>query len=260
MGNFIYSTNSQQTPPVPSKLVCYYSAPKQINTTTELYPENIDPHLCTHLNVGIVDIFNNTLQIGDDMKSYFRQATQLKKINPNLKVLVWVGGGGQDSNGFELMVQNHANRKHFLQSLKATLEEFRLDGVDIDWEFPSAFKKERVHFSQLLHEIRREYQREHRTYLMSVAVAAPQSIVDLAYDVREINSYADYVNIMTYDFHFYSGATPMTGLNAPLYKRHDESGMFTLANINYTVNYWVSLGLERNKVVIGLPTYGHSFR
>jgi chitinase len=75
------------------------------------------------------------------------------------------------------MVANHANRKRFIQSLKYVLETYHMDGIDLDWEFPNGFTKERLHFSQLLHEIRREYQREHRTYLLSVAVAGEQKIV-----------------------------------------------------------------------------------
>jgi chitinase len=68
-----------------------------------------------------------------------------------------------------------------------------------------------MHFSQLLHEIRREYQREHRTYLLSVAITGIQTLIDMSYDIREINNYVDYVNVMTYDFHFYAKSTPWTG-------------------------------------------------
>lgn len=52
----------------------------------------------------------------------------------------------------------------------------------------------------------------------------------------------------------------VTGLNAPLYSRSGEVGLFATLNINYSVNYWMSKGLDRSKIVVGLPTYGHSFR
>lgn len=51
-----------------------------------------------------------------------------------------------------------------------------------------------------------------------------------------------------------------TGLNAPLYARSNEVGFFETLNINYSVNYWMSKGLDRSKIIIGLPTYGHSYR
>lgn len=69
-----------------------------------------------------------------------------------------------------------------------------------------------MHFSQLLHEIRREYEREQRTYILSVAVAAPEGIAYFAYDIRIINENCDYINIMTYDYHFYSKSSPFTGM------------------------------------------------
>ena len=50
------------------------------------------------------------------------------------------------------------------------------------------------------------------------------------------------------------------GLNAPLYARKSEHGFFATLNINYTVNYWMQKGLEKHKIIIGLPTYGHSFK
>lgn len=109
----------------------------------------------------------------DTLREMFEQTKQLKQHNKDLKVLIWVGGF--DAGGFPEMVRTHANRKLFIQSLKEYLEMYCLDGVDLDWEFPSSHNRERQHFSQLLHEIRREYQREHRTYLLSVAVAAPVS-------------------------------------------------------------------------------------
>lgn len=57
-----------------------------------------------------------------------------------------------------------------------------------------------------------EYVREKRDYILSTAVAAPRTIVDISYDVLELNKYVDFVNVMTYDFHFYSKFTPFTGL------------------------------------------------
>jgi chitinase len=48
-------------------------------------------------------------------------------------------------------------------------------------------------------------------------------------------------------------------LNAPLYRRHDEHGIFATLNINQSVNFWLAKGLDRNKLIVGLPTYGHTF-
>lgn len=173
----------------------------------------LDPHLCTHINVGIVRISNCTLDLTDDLIETFKKIVDLRKMNANLKVLLWVGGAGTDSTGFREMTSDHSHRKVFIRSLKHALETYYLDGIDIDWEFPNGFNKERIHFSQLLHEIRREYQREHRTYLLSVAVTGIPTLIDMSYHIQEINDNVDYVNVMSYDYHFYDRFTPWTGEN-----------------------------------------------
>lgn len=72
--------------------------------------------------------------------------------------------------------------------------------------------------------------------------------------------YVDYVNLMSYDYHFYTKLTPFTGINSPLYASSVEHGYFTTLNINYSANYWISKGMGREKIVIGLPTYGHTYQ
>ncbi|KAL9692452.1 hypothetical protein quinque_005496 [Culex quinquefasciatus] len=215
-GNFIAASQETTSRKVNGdngghKIVCYYTTPamsgsgrRRRSVRSNLYPDHIDPYLCTHLNVGIAEIVNGTVYINDDLRVVFNHTRQLKKANRELKVLVWVGGAGV--GGFSEMVVNHASRKLFIQSLKATLEQYQLDGVDLDWD------------------------------------------------------YADYVNIMTYDYHFYAKEMPQTGFNAPLYRRHDEHAIFGTLNINASVHYWLSQGLAKNKLVIGLPTYGHTFQ
>ncbi|XP_072930562.1 chitotriosidase-1-like [Epargyreus clarus] len=165
------------------------------------------------------------------------------------------------------MVADHASRKVFIKSVKFILRNYSLDGIDLDWEFPAIHnyrsivkKRERQHFSQLLREIRMEYNREKRNYLLTVAVAAPKIIVDSAYDVDQINMYVDYANIMTYDFHYFTDFTPFTGLNSPLYARATEQLYMATLNINYTVHMYIDKGLDRSKIVVGIPTYGHSFK
>lgn len=88
LGNFIYTdSNSNNT----KKLVCYYSVPLKFNNNSkELYPNIIDPHLCTHINVGIVDIDDNQLKIGEVLDNFLKRTAFLKKINQKLKILIWV--------------------------------------------------------------------------------------------------------------------------------------------------------------------------
>lgn len=249
---------------------CYYNTPSSAATAArQLLPHDIHSHLCTHLNVAFARIVNKTIYLEDQQYVTLRDIVALRKTNPKLKILLSVGGSG-NGRGFSDMVVDHASRKIFIKSIKALLRNYNLDGIDLDWEFPAignynqalklaVAKRERQHFSQLLREIRAEYIREKKNYLLTVAVAAPEIIVDAAYDVDQLDLYTDFVNVMTYDFNFYSGATPFTGLNSPLYARPEEELYLATLNINYTVHMYISKGLSPDKLVIGVPTYGHSY-
>ncbi|CAF4905327.1 unnamed protein product [Pieris macdunnoughi] len=243
---------------------CYYNTPAN-DDASQLLPSNINPHLCTHINVAFAQVKNKQIYLTDLQIKTIADVLQIKNKNPNLKVLLSVGGAG-NNEGFSDMVVNHIARKEFIKSIKYTLRNYTLDGIDLDWEFPAlhqysrdAGKRERQHFSQLLREIRMEYIREKRNYMLTVALAAPQIIVDVAYDVDQINLYVDYANIMTYDFHYYTQYTPFTGLNSPLYARNSEYFYMGTLNINYTIQMYLSKGLNESKIVVGIPTYGHSF-
>ena len=51
------------------------------------------------------------------------------------KLMVCFGGNGR-SGGFSVMVRNDKNRKLFLQNLLKLLDQYGLDGVDYNWEYP----------------------------------------------------------------------------------------------------------------------------
>lgn len=65
---------------------------------------------------------------------------------------------------------------------------------------------------------------------------------------------------MSYDYHSYVWYYPVTGLNSPLFHRSTEIGFLASLNVNYSANYWISKGMPKEKIVIGIPTYGHSYK
>jgi len=71
--------------------------------------------------------------------------------------------------------------------------------------------------------------------------------------------HVDFVNLMSYDYHFYVWYFPVTDLNAPLFPRCTETGYMSTLNVNFSVQYWLAKGMPREKIVVGVPTYGHSY-
>lgn len=80
----------------------------------------------------------------------------------------------------------------FIRSVLNVTKAFHLDGFDVDWEFPAwlgAVDREKIYFVQLLQELRKEFDRSGRRLILTVAVAAPQAIVDQSYYVPEMAEY-----------------------------------------------------------------------
>lgn len=94
-------------------IVCYYTIPGDLNTSWELSPSHIDPHICTHIIVGFASVVNSMLDIGDNAWVYER-VVALKNLEPNLKVMISAGGNNELHDGFSEMVKNHANRKKYV--------------------------------------------------------------------------------------------------------------------------------------------------
>ncbi|XP_011337559.1 chitinase-3-like protein 2 isoform X2 [Ooceraea biroi] len=242
-------------------VVCYYTIPGDLNTSWELSPSHIDPHICTHIIVGFASVVNSTLQVGNNARLY-EQVVALKNREPKLKVMISAGGINELHDGFPEMVKSHANRKKFIKSVLNVTKTFHLDGFDVDWEFPAwlgADDREKIHFVQLLQELRKEFDRSGRKLLLTVAVAAPQAIIDQSYSVPEMAEHVDFINLMSYDYHFYVWYFPVTDLNAPLFPRATETGYLSTLNVNFSAQYWLAKGMPREKIVVGVPTYGHSY-
>ena len=80
-------------------------------------------------------------------------------------------------------------------------------------------------------------------------------VIDNAYDVPSISRDLDWIGVMTYDYHGHWDKK--TGHVAPM-NFHSESEV-AYFNTNYTLNYWIRLGGDPKKVIMGIPLYGQSF-
>ncbi|XP_067121732.1 chitinase-3-like protein 2 isoform X2 [Centruroides vittatus] len=237
------------------KLVCYYVLENEKNNS--LLPSDIDPTLCTHILIGFASVVDSCVVPSkpSDIKGY-EWTVSLKRKNPKLKVMLSAGGGSEFSNA----VSSSHNRTKFINSILKLLNRFHFDGVDIDWEFPAwsgSPAMDRINFVKFLREF--NYASGHK-YLLSVAVAAPKTIIDVSYDVPKIARYVDFVNLMSYDYHDYSQYLPFTGHNSPLFRRSIERGYFATLNTAWSAQYWLEKGLPRSKLLVGIPTYTHSYK
>jgi chitinase len=186
----------------------------------------------------------------------------LRQQNPSLQVLVSVGGW-LGSGGFSDASLTPASRARFIDSVIAFLEQYRLDGLDIDWEFPgqagagNRFRPEdKRNYTLLLMEMRQRFKREQRKLghplLLSVAVGASQDFLDHT-EMGRVAQSVDTVNLMAYDY-YEPGDEKITGNHAPLYTDPADP---EAASADASIRAYEDAGVPARKIVLGVPFYGH---
>ncbi len=107
-------------------------------------------------------------------------------------------------------------------------------------------------FAALVKELRAEF--TPRGWLLTAAVSPSKKVIDLAYDVPSISRDLDWIGVMTYDYHGHFDK--VTDHSAPLYLHAETTD--PQFNANYTMNYWIELGADPQKLILGIPTYGRA--
>lgn len=69
--------------------------------------------------------------------------------------------------------------------------------------------------------------------------------------------YLDFINVMAYDFH--GKWERETGHNAPLYSPSSDSEWRKQLSVDNAANIWTKMGAPKEKLIIGMPTYGRTF-
>lgn len=177
----------------------------------------------------------------------------LKKQNPDLKVLLSLGGWGGCAPCSEVF-STEAGRTAFARSVKKLNAYLQTDGIDLDWEYPAiegfpghAFKDaDRDHFTALVQALRRELG---AGATISFAAGGFQKFLDLSVNWQAVMPLVDFANLMTYDL--VSGFSKVTGHHTPLYStpQNPESA-------DHAIRYLLGKGVPANKLVLGAAFYG----
>jgi len=188
---------------------------------------NIIPYdRLTHINYSFLtpksDGTFNPINNGWKLKQIVGTARQ-----HDVRVSISVGGWGWDAQ-FEEMAANPESRSAFVQNLKAFVDEYQLDGADIDWEYPDAGRSSQ-NFLTLIREIRLAMPDK----LLTTAVVSYGDNNGLGIPTESFELF-DFVNVMTYD-------GPDHG---------------SMEQFEKGLAYWSERGLPREKIVMGVPFYG----
>jgi chitinase len=229
----------------------------------ELQKDEVAASQLTRINYAFANIQDGRIVNGfkhDDQN--LATLIALKQQNPLLTVLVSVGGWEWSGN-FSDMAHTKASRGVFITSVTDYIERNQVDGLDIDWEYPgqagstNRFRPEdKQNFTLLLKELRTSFRQQERKLQrpLYLTIAAGASSSYLAHtEMDKAQRYIDTVNLMAYDY--YEPGEP-TGNHAPLFTDPDDPKKISA---DRSVREFKKAGVPAEKIVLGVPFYGHQW-
>ncbi|OON66038.1 carbohydrate-binding protein [Hymenobacter sp. CRA2] len=147
-----------------------------------------------------------------------------------VKVLISVGGWNNgDDSAFEQLAANATYRTNFVNNIVSFLNQYGLDGADIDWEYPDAGASAN-NYAALMQQLSTAMHTRGKLLTAAVVGTGGDSILGSVF------GYVDFLNLMAYDANNF-----------------DHS---TYSYATQSINYWKGRGLPAAKLSLGVPFYG----
>lgn len=255
------SVNAQKNEAKRFVVIGYVGGYKGLIDTNMVHAEKL-----THINYAFVNIKNNRAFLAHPDKDSvnFVNLKKLKLKNPDLKILISIGGWSWSGN-FSSAALSDTSRKGFAVSAVSIIRKYALDGVDIDWEYPdqsgdgntyrSGDKKNyTLMFKALRDELDKAGPWHQDRLLLTAAVGGFKQFLQHT-EMNKVAHYLDFVNLMTYDY--FQDSSGVAVHHTALYssKKYNMQD-----NADKAVSDYVSAGVPLNKLVIGMAFYGRSGR
>ena len=240
---FLFITLSSAAQP---KIIAYATGRAE---TIKQYPVE----KLTHIIYSFLKIQNDTLTFRDStQENTVQQLVALKAANPQLKIMVSVGGWSGCSFCSDLFASDE-HRKNFAATTVALFKQYGIDGLDLDWEYPAIEgypghkydAADKDNFTELVKVLRKEMGND---YLLSFAAGSFMQYLQQSINWDAVTPLVDFVNLMTYDL--VGGYATVTGHHSLLqdYRPGQESTA-------KAVNWLLDKNIAANKLIIGAAMY-----
>ncbi|KAJ7229402.1 glycoside hydrolase family 18 protein [Mycena haematopus] len=191
----------------------------------------------------------------------FVAAAHAHGVKAKVSVGGWTGSLFWSSN-----VATAQNRTLFVKTLVDFATKYNLDGLDFDWEYPGSQgigcntikSSDTANFLAFIQELRADPVGS-KLILSAATAISPFADSDgnPSTDVSGFSKVLDYIAVMNYDMNGPWSAA--VGPNAPL-RDSCAPPAFQAGAADSAVSAWQSAGMPLDQIVLGVPSYGHSFR
>lgn len=213
-----------------------------VTSWSSVMPEPAD---MTHINYAFGHVNETFDGVRVDNPERLRAiVATVRKSGAPTRVLLSIGGWG--SGRFSEMADDDARRASFAADCARVTAEYGLDGIDIDWEYPtsnaagiSSSERDTGNFTLMMRDIRRAIGPER---LLTLASSAGGGYIDF----KAILPYIDFVNIMSYDM------ADAPKHHAGLYPSEHTPDL----TCDGAVKAHLAAGVPAGKLVLGMPFYG----
>jgi len=193
-----------------------------------------------------------------EASKYIEAIRRIKEINPGIKILLSVGGWG--AGGFSDAAITEEGRKKFAESAKELVIQANLNGIDLDWEYPTvpaagidARPEDKETFTLLLQEIRDALDeiKTEEHLLLTIAAGSGEYYIK-GTEMEKVASILDYVQIMTYDMA--SSYITFTGHHTNLFNYAK-----TKSSAKTAIDMFIKAGVPKEKIVMGAAFYSRKW-
>jgi chitinase len=228
--------------------------------------DSIDVWRLSHINYAFVDVKDNRAWLHNEATDTInlRKLSELKKINPDLKILISIGGWTWSKN-FSDAVLTDTSTQNFASSAVSIVSKYNLDGIDIDWEYPGMIgdsniyrPEDKEHYTILFKDLRQGLDSlaniTHMKYYVTTAVGGSQAYIDHT-EMDKVQLYTDYINVMSYDYA--GGSDPISNHHTNLYTSSDDRNQYSA---DRSIQAFIAAGVPPEKIVIGIAFYGKGWQ
>ena len=232
----------------------------------------------THIIYSFTEVIDGEMKFPEDTLDLMLKAlVKQKRKHKHLKVMIACGGWA-GSGGFSEMARTAEGRKKFVGSVVKFIKEYKLDGLDIDWEYPGMpgignpfIPEDRENFTALMCELREGLNSICEHQVLTFAAAGWEEFFTHV-ELDKVMQCLNYINVMSYDLA--GGGDPFTSHHtnlgwvrmediqgtpaaAKMIEEGDSTKPFSTEKI---VSFLIDKGVKPSQIVIGSNFSGRAWQ